>query len=385
MELHLVQESRVRDQSVTWVEIDREALLHNLSQIQQSLLPGAEVLAVVKANAYGHGLIEIVRSLEGLVHYYGVATIDEALALRRYEIDTPILLFGVPLGEAIESAIRARVTLSVSSLEQAQEISSIARGIQKPAMVHIKVDTGMGRLGISARTALKTIEQISALDLLELEGVYTHFPQGEDEQDPFTKGQMQTFVRIISQLSSRGVHFAYRHAANSTAILSHRESHFNLVRPGITLYGISPNSKAKPKLDLRPVLSWRTRIIHLKTLTRGDSVGYARTFKAAEETVIGVLPVGYSMGYPFSLSNKGFVLLRGKMYPVVGRVSMDYITVDFGRSNEDVRIGEAVTLLGCEGRSKITAEMLAERAGTIPYEIVTQISPVIPRFVPFFQ
>lgn len=385
MELHLAQESRALQKSSTWIEIDRHALIHNLTQIEETLQPGAEIFAVVKANAYGHGLIEVVRCLEGKVAYFGVATIDEALAIRRFEIDTPVLLFGIPLPDAVEAAIHSRVSLSVSDFEQAEEISAIAKQIQKPAVVHVKVDTGMGRLGIRGSTALETIARIASLDLIELEGIYTHFSQGEDEKDTFTKGQINSFVQTVSKLSSKGVHFAYRHAANSTGILNHREAHFNLVRPGITLYGISPSVALSHKLDLRSVLSWRARIIAIKKIGRGESVGYGRSFKAAEETTIGVLPVGYSSGYPFSLSNKGLVTFQGKYYPVVGRVSMDYITVDFGRNPGDVRIGDIVTILGRDGNCEISATTLAERAGTIPYEIVTQINPIIPRFVPYFQ
>jgi alanine racemase len=380
-ELYLNKETKLRDYVSSWIEIDRGALLHNLSQIRQAALPGAEILAVVKANAYGHGLLEVVQCLDEKVAYFGVASIEEALKLRRFEVTTPILLFGVHNESAEEIAIQEKITLSISSLEQAKEISRIARKLGERAVVHIKVDTGMGRLGIPKLLAAKEIEEISVLDMLSIEGVYTHFPQGEDEADPFTKEQIQSFSRVISQASSKGVHFAYQHASNSTAILNHRAAHFNLVRPGITLYGIYPSMHVKRKLSLKSVLNWRTRVVLLKKINAKETVGYGRTFQALEKTTIGILSIGYSSGYPFALSNKGVVLLNGKYYPVVGRVSMDYITVDFGQDGDKVHTGDAVTLLGNDGREEISAEMLAERAGTIPYEIVTQINPTIPRYV----
>lgn len=379
-QVHTIHQPRI-EQEATWIELDQAALLHNLSEINRSTLPGAEILAVIKANAYGHGLVEIARSLEGKAVYFGVVTLEEALRLRRIEIETPILLFGILFPKAAEAAIDARISLSVSSLEQANEISELAVKLNKPAVIHVKVDTGMGRLGISKGEAVRTIKQIHSLPMLELEGIFTHFPQGEAEQDPFTQEQIRIFNRIVSELSRQRIHFAYRHAANTTAIALHRESHFNLVRPGLGLYGIYPFENIRKKLNLQHVLSWRARVILVKQLTQGESAGYGRTFKVlGTSTHLAVLPVGYSSGYPFALSNRGFVLIHGKRYPVAGRVSMDYMTVDLG-FEPDVRAGDIATLLGSDGAETISAEFLADRAGTIPYEIVTQIHPSISRFL----
>ncbi len=379
-EIAQATESRVEKQA-TWLELDRSALRHNLAQIISLTLPSAALMAVVKANAYGHGLSEVAQCLRGQVSYFGVASVEEALALRRFEIDTPILLFGVPLGEAIEVAIQAGVSLAVSSAEQAKEISGWAQKLKKPAAIHIKIDTGMGRLGIPKSSAVQVIEEIAAFDMLQLEGVFTHFPQGEDEHDPFTHEQIRSFYRILEKADAKGIHFAYRHAANSIGIAHHRDAHFNLVRPGLTLYGLYPSASLKRKLVLKPILAWRARIILMKKLGRGESVGYGRTFVTDEETNIGILPVGYSHGYPFSLSNKGMVLLHGKCYPIVGRVSMDYLTVNFGPRFSDAKVGDIATILGQDGDNEISTEVLAEIAGTIPYEIVTRLNPTIPRFV----
>ena len=375
-----IQDLRVREQS-TWIELDHGALRHNLAKIISLTLPSAGVMAVVKANAYGHGLLEVAESIRDQVSYFGVASIDEALRLRASGFDTPILLFGMPPLEAVEAAVQSEVTLAISSLEQAKMISSAAERLKKPAVVHIKVDTGMGRLGIPKGQALREMLVISALPMLHLEGLFTHFPQGEDRQDPFTARQIRSLHQILEQVAAQGIHFAHRHAANSIGIVNHRSSHLNLVRPGIMLYGLCPHSSLKAKVNLKPVLRWRARIILLKTLSAGDSTGYGRTFVASEETTVGIVPVGYSHGYPFALSNKGTVLFRGKSYPVAGRISMDYLAVNLGARVPNDCLGDVVTLLGREGENQVSAELLAEKANTIPYEIVTQLSSSIPRFV----
>ena len=236
----------------------------------------------------------------------------------------------------------------------------------------------MGRLGIPKSSAVQTIFDIARLDLLKLEGIFTHFPQGGEENDPFTKEQIQSFFKIVDHVGKKGVHFAYRHAANSIGIANYKESHLSLVRPGLSLYGIYPTTSLKRKLKLRPVLSWRARFILIKKLAQGQSTGYSRTFTADQETTIGIIPVGYSHGYPFALSNNGTALFGGKEYPIVGRISMDYIAINLGQ-NTNAQVGDVVTLIGKDGSSEILCETLAEKANTIPYEIVTRLNPSITR------
>lgn len=374
-------ESRVREET-TWLELDKSALRHNLAQLIALTLPSATIMAIVKANAYGHGLIPIAQSLREQVSHFGVASLEEALTLRRHEMDTPILLFGVLFGEAIEAAIEAHVSLAVSSTEQAWEISERARKLRKPAAIHIKVDTGMGRLGIPKAEAIQVISEIASLPMLHLEGLFTHFPQGETEGDSFTQDQVRSFLKIIEKTSEKGIHFPYRHAANSVGIVNVKEGHFNLVRPGLTLYGVYPSALIKAKLALKPVLNWRARLILVKKINAGESVGYGRTFTTDQPTVIGILPVGYSHGYPFSLSGRGgTVLFGGKRFPIAGRVSMNHVAINFGPGFPNAKVGEVVTLLGRDGTEAVTAETLAEKAGTIPYEIVTRLSPTIPRIL----
>src|SRR3989338_1279016 len=369
------------DKLSTWLEINRDAVTHNLDRIYRWIMPGAEILAVIKSNAYGHVLIEIARAAADHAAYFGVSHISEALVLRQLYLEKPILLFGIPPERDVETAIRSKITLSVSSLSEAELISNIANKLSKSVNVHIKIDTGMGRLGIRWPEAVSNIRQIAALDSIHLEGIYTHFPEGASDQDSFTMQQIKVFMDIIDEASGKGIHFAYRHAANSLGILNYKESHLNLVRPGITLYGIKPSSGMMSKIPLKPVLSWRARIILVKKLKTGESTGYNRLYKASHDTTIGILPVGYSHGYPFALSNRGLVLYRGKRYPIAGQVSMDYVAVDFGADMDDIHAGEVVTLLGSDGDDAVTAEILAERAGTIPYVIVTQLNLALPRFL----
>ena len=375
--LELLTESHVKDQS-TWFEIDRSALQHNLKQITQNTMPSASIMAMVKANAYGHGLLPVVDAIRERVSYFGVASIDEALAIRSREVDQPILLFGVPRGAAIEAAIQNEIAIAVSSIEQAREISGCGALLNKPAAIHIKIDTGMGRLGIHKAQALAAIFEIAKLEWLKVEGIFTHFPQGAEENDSFTKEQIQSFFKIVDQADEKGIHFAYRHAANSIGIAHYKDAHLTLVRPGLTLYGLYPAASLKQKLHLKPVLSWRARLILIKKLTKGESAGYSRTFMAEQDTHIGIIPVGYSHGYPFSLSNKSSVLFQGKEFPVVGRVSMDYIAVNLGAETH-AQVGDVVTLIGRDGDAEISCEALADKAGTISYEIVTRLNPFIPR------
>lgn len=364
---------------LTWVEINRNALESNLEKIKMLTLPSAEILAVIKSNGYGHGLLEIARILEKKVAYFGVASVEEALKLRQFEISTPILLFGIHFSPDIERAIQAEITLSISSLDQAFSIEETAARLEKPALIHIKVDTGMGRLGIPIGNAKSIVQKIYQMPHIKLEGIYTHFPVAEEFQNQMTEKQIKEFHSLLSYLSERQISFAYRHAANSAGIFHHKASHFNLVRPGLSIYGIYSDESIRTKVSLSPVLSWKARIILVKQISKGESVGYGRTFTAEEKTNLAVLPIGYSHGYPFSLSAKSRVLIEGKSYPIAGRVSMDYLVVNLGK--DEAKIGDIAILLGGDGPETIRAEELGKLAGTIPYEIVTRINREIPRIV----
>ncbi len=258
------------EEHLTWLEIDREALLRNLEKVRAFTLPTAEILAVVKANAYGHGLLEVAEILSKKVAYLGVASIEEAHKLRRSGIETPILLFGIQFEPQIRIAIHSNITLSLSSLEQAEMVNRISEELAKPARVHIKVDTGMGRLGIPLGIAKRAIVKIATLPNLKLEGIYTHFPSAEKIEEPFTTKQIHDFSELIQSLSDKGISFAYRHSANSAGIFYHKSSHLNMVRPGLALYGIYPHPEIRKKIELEPVLAWRSRVILVKDLKAGE-------------------------------------------------------------------------------------------------------------------
>ncbi len=375
--MHTLVETIQKSGHGTWIEIRLDRLSQNLKAIQGIHSP-AHTMAVVKANAYGHGLLDIARSLEGQVTYLGVSSIQEILELKERGVETPVFLFGRLFGQELAAAVKSGATLSISSYEEALEISEASRELKKRTTVHIKVDTGMGRLGIPLIEAPKQIERISRISGLLLEGIYTHFPTAERE-DGFAAGQVVTFEGLLQQLEGKGIRFKFRHAANSAGNLKVKSPFLNLIRPGLTLYGIYPDESLRAAASLSPVMSLKSRIILLKDLRAGQSVGYGREYVAKKATTIATLPIGYSHGYPVHLSNRAFVLFRGKRYPLAGRVSMDYISVDLG-SNSDAQAGDEVTLLGEDGKESIRAEELAKWAHTIPYEIVTRLSARLPRF-----
>lgn len=372
-------EPRLTAPNGTWAEIRLDRIIRNLERLREKIDPSTRVVAVVKANAYGHGLVPVAKALSGKADFLGIASLKEASILREQGIATPLLVFGCLFPDEIPVALQMRLILTVSSFEEAQEISQIANRFSQTASVHIKVDTGMGRLGIPYPRAQSEIERIAGLAALELNGIYTHFANAEDLKDPFGEKQLNDFERLIQELEYKGIRFPYRHAANSAGTLRFRSDRMNLVRPGISLYGVLPDPVFNSQIRLEPALSLKSRIAFLKRLAPGDSVSYGREFVAKASTTVGVIPVGYSHGYPFQLSSKGHVLYRGKRYAVAGRVCMDWTVVDLG-VNTPARVGDEVTLLGTDGTETIKAEELARSAQTIPYEILTRLDAGLPRF-----
>ena len=361
----------------TWIEINLDRLTANLNTLKEKVGFETQVMAVVKANAYGHGLIETSRALMPYVQYLGVSNLYEALELKEHGIETPIFLFGRLFGSEIRTAIAHELTLSLSSFEEAEEISTIASSIEKKATVHIKVDTGMGRLGIPLHEAVEVTEKIAALPNLILDGIYTHLPTAE-KKDGFGEAQLQGFSTIILELKAKGISFRLKHAANSAASLCRHKGIFNLIRPGLILYGIYPALSLKSHGTYQPILSLKSRIMLIKRLEKGQSVGYGRDFVTGSPTNIAILPIGYSHGYPYDLSSKAWVLLRGKRFPIAGRVSMDFLCIELG--DTEASVGEEITLIGEDGNEAILVEDVAGWANTIPYEIVTRLASRLPRF-----
>lgn len=369
---------RVSSQETLWIEVRLGRILNNLEELRLKIRPFTKIMAVIKANGYGHGLVPVAKVLQAKVDFLGLGSLKEASILREQDITTPLFLFGRLLTDQIPLALQMNLILTVSSLEEAKNISKESVRLSKETPVHIKVDTGMGRLGIPLAQALSEIEKAASLPGIRFEGIYTHFPTAE-RLDAFGEKQLKDFEGLIQSLRRKKITFAIRHAANSAGALRFKSAHLNLVRPGLSLYGIYPDRSLEEEIKLKPALSLKTRIISLKRVQAGDSVGYGRAFVAKASATIAVVPVGYAHGMPFHLSGKGEVLYRGKKYRTAGRICMDSMMIDLGSATE-AQIGDEVVLIGASHQAQIKAEDMALAAATIPYEIVTRLDPGIARY-----
>jgi alanine racemase len=362
----------------TWAEIDLKAVEHNFKQVKKVSGKNIKVMAVVKANAYGHGTVEVSRVLERLgVDYLGVATTDEALRLRDHGIKAPILILGHVLPSEVKTAIERNITLTISNDELIEAINKVTKIGRKKACIHIKIDTGMGRIGVWHEEAMNFIKNLSQNKNIIVEGIYTHFSSvGRD--DFFTDYQFESFERILSKLESFDIDIPLKHTANSIATVDMKRSHLNLVRPGLVIYGMYPKVTFQKLINLKPAMALKTRIVFIKDTPPGRSISYGRTYVTQKHTKIATLPIGYADGYARSLSNKAEVLVRGERAPVVGKVTMDQTMIDVGHI-KDVKVGDEVVLIGKQGKDEIRAEKLARLAGTIAYETVCSISNRVPR------
>jgi alanine racemase len=371
--------SAVKNDFSVWSEIDLGHLRHNLKAIRSWVGKGAGILAVVKADAYGHGMREVSRALEKEgVGFFGVATLLEALALRKICPKARILVLGSFHKDQPGFFLKNKITPTLSSIEDALVFSKALPKAAGPYPVHVKIDTGMGRLGVWHEEAQDLFRILKRLRLIWVEGIYTHFSSADAKKPDITHKQIAHFESLVEKARKMGFSPRYLHAANSSGLLHFKNSHFNLVRPGILLYGINPAKDKKLPLDLKPVLSLKTRIAFLKSMPRGRAVSYGGTHQTSRDTQIATLPIGYSHGYRVGFSNKAFVAIRGRKCPVVGRVTMDQTLVDVGHLPLVKRWDEA-TLIGKNGSLLISAQNLAGLIDTIPYEIVCSIHSRIPR------
>jgi alanine racemase len=367
----------------TYAEIDLSALKHNYGLLRSSIPRQTGILAVVKADAYGHGFMDISRELEKLgVNAFGVAFLAEAIQLRKSGCDKPILLLGGVYPGQERKCIGYNLSTAVFSLEQAQALNHAAGKLFRKAQVHLKIDTGMGRLGIPCDDVPRFLVELKKLPNIVLEGVISHFASADELDESgqyFTRLQGERFAWSLAEIRAAGFSPRYIHIANSAAALLRDIPGCNLIRPGIAMYGALPSPDFQGKLDLKPVMRLKSRIAMLKWVETGDSVSYARRFTAGRRTMIASVPVGYADGYPRSLTNRGEVLIRGRRARVVGTVCMDWIMLDV-TGIEGVAVGDIVTLMGCdEGGNCIHAEELAIWADTIPYAIFCGISKRVPR------
>jgi alanine racemase len=369
-----------RGEPLNVIEIDLGALRHNVRRIRKQLRPGTGLMIIVKAEAYGHGMVRIAREVAKLagVAYLGVSSSAEAFRLRDARIRKPILVLGVVHPRDAAEIVRRGVTATVSSLDEARMLDRAAARTGRRARVHVELDTGMGRLGVWCAEAIRLVHAVHELAHVELEGVFTHFPSADEEDARFSRFQIEAFEKAVDYCQELfGRPIRYVHMANSAGLVAYRDAHFTLVRPGLAVYGLNP-AKRTQALGLKPVLTLKSRAAFLKTVEKGRTISYARTHVTPRPTRIATVPLGYSSGYPVSLSNRAHVLIRGRRYPVVGRVTMDHLMVDVGLKHP-VRRWDEVVLIGRSGRERIRAEELAGLAGTIPYEIVTRLGLGVPR------
>jgi alanine racemase len=356
----------------TWVEIDLSALEFNFRQIKKLVGIKTKVLCVVKADAYGHGMIEVSKKLAKCgADYLGVASIDEAIKLRKSGIKLPILILELIPVEHARYIVDYNLTQALCTEKLAKSLNNYAKRKGKTARVHIKIDTGMGRLGVWHEDAIGFIKKINQLKNIKIEGIYTHFPVADTDRF-FTNHQVRYFENLIKKLKKNNIDIPLRHAANSTGVIDYRCSYLNLVRPGLMLYGIYPKESFRSKLRLRPVLSFKTRILFIKKIPEGRSVSYGRTYFAKKPTIIATLPVGYSDGYLRCLSNKAEVLIRGLRRKIAGRICMDQSMIDLDNLR-NVKTGEEVVLVGKQDKERITLEELSVLANTISYELACSI------------
>jgi len=378
--LSFLREERVNIQtSPNWLEIDLSAIRGNVAALQRFLGEHCKVLAVVKANAYGHGAQQAARAaLEGGAWGLCVASLPEAREIRRGGIDAPLLLLNSGRPEEAVEVVHFHLIQALYSREMAEALSRAALRIGYEAEAHLKVDTGMGRLGVRPEEALRFASEVAGFPALRLTGVFSHLATAEEADETFARAQFQRFRACLDSLASRlpGLN---AHIANSAATLKFPQMHLDMVRAGLLIYGVYPTFQlAQAGLHLRPALTWKTRIAFVKTVAAGTPISYGSTWRANSPTTIATLPVGYSDGYPRALSNRGQVLLRGRLKPVVGRVCMNHTLLDIGEEPE-VRPGEEVVLIGQQEENRLTVNHLAEWGETVPHEILGRLGRHLPR------
>lgn len=366
-----------------WAEIDLSALEHNINEISSRMYDNAQIMAVIKADAYGHGEGDVLKKLwESGIKYFAVSNLDEAISVRKHCPDAEILILGYTPPEYAHELENNNIIQGALSLDYAQRLNARAVGRVR---CHIKIDTGMGRIGLkfsSPDECADEAEKIIALDKLSVEGLYTHFAVAdtpESECREYTENQADFIIRTYDILKEKGIAPEHLHFLNSAGLCHHNNKRSTLVRAGIIMYGLLPNYPIEVPLDLKPVMSFKAVVSQVKYLCEGDSVSYGRTYRAPDDNVkAATVTVGYADGYPRLLSGKADVLVRGKRCPIIGRICMDQLVLDVTDAG-DVRSGDIVTLIGSDGDEKITADELAALYGTIGYEVVCGISKRVPR------
>lgn len=359
-----------------WAEVSLDSIAHNVRQFRRFIGPGCELMAVVKANGYGHGALETAYTMiANGTNWLAVALPEEAVRLRRGGITAPILVLGAVGADELDVCVAQDLVVTVFEPHIARLLSQAAVAQHKLARVHIKVDTGMGRLGLLPEDFGSLVELVQGLPGLEIQGVFTHFAQADEPSLEYTKWQWHRFQKVRADLKARGISIPFVHAANTAATLFFPESHLDLVRVGLGIYGMYPDSR-RP-LHLKPALSLKTKVAFVKRVPAGSAVSYESTYVTWKETSLAVLPIGYADGLSRGLSNQGKVIIHGTLCPIVGRITMDHTLVDVG--DLPVVIGDEVILIGSDGVQEIHAHDWAAMLGTINYEITCMLSSRIER------
>ena len=355
----------------TWIEIDLDAIAQNVRNIKKLIGEKKELMAVVKGNAYGHDILEISSIvLKNGATRLAVARLEEGIFLRKTGISVPILVLGLTLEEQVELLVSYNITPTVCKYETIEKLSRFAVQEDKTVKVHIKVDTGMGRIGIFPNHVLDFVKKVKVLKNLEIEGIFSHFSVADEKDKDYTEAQFKKFTEVLTILEKEGIKIPVKHVGNSATFLDFPHMWLDLVRPGISIYGLYPSTEVQKTVKLIPAHSFKTRIIFLKDLPVGECIGYGRTYITTKRrTKVVSLPVGYADGYNRLLSNQGEVLVRGKRFPVIGRVCMDQTMIDVTNLPQ-VKVGDEVVLWGRQGQEEITVEEIADKIGTINYEIV---------------
>ncbi len=376
--LHTVPYKTLNDSAVTVAQINLANLAHNFSVIKK-LAGSAGVMAMVKADAYGHGMIPVSERLISLgVDYLGVAFVDEGIALREAGIKVPILVTGGILGKQFAQFLEYDLEITLSSLFKLEELEAVCQLKNKKALVHLKIDTGMERIGIHSANASKLIDRAIKSKWLEIKGIYSHFACADHTDTSFTKLQLEKFLTVTDYFEKQNYNGkVLRHITNSAGLVTCPESCLDLVRPGIFLYGCYPNNNFHLAVDLLPVLSLTSKIVYFKVVPANTGVSYSHSWKSTEQTRVVTLPIGYGHGYSRSLSNRADVLIHGKRFSLVGNICMDQLMVNL--RDQEAYVDDSVILIGSDGQEKISAEELAELVGTISYEILTNLKSRIAR------
>ena len=365
-----------------WAEINLDNIAHNVREIRRITNKKAEIMGVVKADAYGHGVMGVVRTLlDNGVTRLAVSMLDEAIQLRKFGIEVPILILSYTDPIRAEEIILNDVTQTVFSHDLAKALSDAAVKLGKKAKIHIKIDTGMTRVGfMPGYSAVKNVVEISKLPGIIIEGLFTHFASADEKDKSYTYMQFERFMSICSELGRIGVHIPVKHVCNSAGLMEFPEMHLDMVRPGIIMYGLYPSEEVdKSKISLKPAMTLKANVILVKGVEKNTCISYGRIFTTKRDSKIATIPIGYADGYTRLLNNKGKVLINGELAPVVGKICMDQCMVDVTDLRNEVHVGDEVVIFGRQGENEITVEEVAKDIGTINYEVVCVVGKRIPR------